>query len=235
MPPNNRLALSQLGQFLASIWVLLGAIAGSAIAQPSATDQRILQTQQQFDRAVAATKACITVLEAAETGSTAPIFLRSAPTVQAAVLARLPPATIVAVVQQQGGWLQLQAPSGWVPLPDTALYCGRQAADTEAYRDRVAAQAAQGQPAAIALLIRLVYRSGTPFPVEWQSQTLGNLALTQPQALIAALDAQADPVLTPILWNLKAFGFTPAAQASFEQHLAKQPDSRTAQIWHTLD
>lgn len=235
MPPQNRSALGQFSHILGGVWVISGAIALPLQAQPSPSEQQLLQAQPRIEQAVATAKACLTVIEAADSRSTEPIPLRAAPHPQAAIARTLANWTIIEVLQQQGNWLQLKAPSGWVPLQATAMHCGRDAADTQDYRTQLQQQANQGQPTAIATLIRLVYRSGTPFPVEWLSQALGNVAVTQPKALVAALEAQTDEVRAPVLLQLKIIGFTPAAQASFAAQLAQQPQSRTAQTWQKLE
>lgn len=235
MPSKHCSALGQLSRILVGVWLPLGAIAPAAVAQPTDREAQLLQAQPHIDQAVATTKACVTVIAAADSSTTEPIPLRAAPHPQAAIARTLNNWTIVEVLEQQGSWLRLKTPSGWVPLPETAMHCGRDEADTQDYRAQLQHQANQGQPGAIATLARLVYRSGTPFPVEWLSQALGNVAVTQPKALVAAFEAQADEIRAPVLLQLKIIGFTSAAQASFAAQLAQQPQSRTAQTWQKLE
>lgn len=219
---------------VAGLQVSMLAISLPGMAQTSERERQILEAQPLLDRAVAAAQACITVIDASNI-STSPTRIWSTPQTRSAVVGELQNFTIVEVIQQQGGWLQIKEPRGWVPLQETAMYCGSKEEDTHNYREQLKQQAGQGQPEAVETLIRLLYRSGGPFPIEQIFKAVGDLALIQPQVFLSTLEAQTEEVRSRTLFILKAFGFTPEAQASFEKQITRQPNSLTAKTWHSLD
>ncbi len=221
---------------VAGLQVSMLAIALPGMAQLSERERQTLQAQPLLDQAVAAAQACITIIDASNNASTSPTRIWSAPQPQSAtVVGELQNFTIIEVIQHQRGWLQIKEPNGWVPLQETAMSCGSKEEDTHNYREQLKQKAGQGQQESVETLIRLLYRSGGPFPIEQIFEAVGDLALIQPQVLLSTLEAQTEEVRSRTLFILKAFGFTPEAQTSFEKQIAKQPNSLTAKTWHSLD